>query len=113
MLIPCVLVVKDDSLSKRAVVSLAHHGFDLDVVISEAADLEEFTEDVFQIQPDVVLLGKSMPMAGDEVLSHLLMKHQKLRLIVVSDDSNWMCVFKREDRLLTDLNDLAFAISCA
>lgn len=113
MKLPCILVMKEDSLLKRAIVSLAQTGCDLDVVVSEANGLDEFTDDVFQIQPDAVLLGESMPMARREALSHLLMVHPRLRLIVVSEDSNWMHIFKKEDRLLTGLNDLALAITCA
>jgi len=68
---------------------------------------------IAQIQPDVVFLGESMPMVGNEALSHLLTDHRKIRVIVVSEDGNWLHVFKKEDKLLTGLNDLAVAITSA
>jgi chemotaxis response regulator CheB len=109
---PCVLVMKNDSLLKRAVVSLVISGCELDVVVSEAADFHELTGDVAKLQPDIVLLGESMPWAAKESLSNLLMTCTRLKVIVASEDSNWLHVFNKEDKLLTGLNDLISVINC-
>ena len=110
---PCIMVMKTDSLLKRALVSLAQTGYDVDVVVSEAMGCEEFSEEIGEIQPGVVLLGESMPMAGNEALSHLFANHQKIRVIIVSEDSNWLHIIQKEDKLLTGLDDLAVAIASA
>jgi hypothetical protein len=66
--------------------------------------------DVSKIQPNVVLFSESQPMAAKESLAQLLIGHPRLRIVVVSVDSNWLHIFNKEDMLLTSLDDLLAVI---
>ena len=82
----------------------------MEIVVSEAVDISEFAMDVAKISPDAVLFSESHPMAAKETLTQLLVYHPKLRVVVVSVNSNWLHVFSKEDVLLTRLDDLLAVI---
>ena len=110
---PCILVLKADVLVKRAFASLMTSGADFEVVVSEAIDIPELADDISKTKPDVVFLSISIPLAKTDSLSQLLIRHPGLRVVVVSDDSNWLHIFKHEDKLLTCLDDLLLVINSA
>ena len=76
------------------------------MVTSNANDLETLINEISNIKPDVILLGESLPFAAKDTLAHLLMCFPELRVIVVSEDTNWLHVFHKKDVLLTRLSDL-------
>ena len=51
-----VLVLKSDILLKRAVLSLMNLEKELEIVISEAIDVNKLAMDISKINPDVILL---------------------------------------------------------
>lgn len=103
---PCVLVMNQDVLIKRAFASLLDSGKVLDVVVSEAKDEWELTDDIDKTKPDVLCFSGSIPLVKMDSLPHLLMRHAGLKVIIVSEESNWLHMFKHEDRLVTSLQDL-------
>ena len=107
---PCVLVMKTDVLLKRAVISLMDLEQELEIVVSDAIDIPDLALDVSKINPEVILFSESHPVAAKETLAQLLFSHPKLRVVVVSEDSNWLHVFDKEDKLMTSLNDLLAVI---
>ena len=108
---PCVLVVEADVLLKRAFASLLTLGGDLEIVISEARNIQELLDDISKTKPSAVLFSESIPFSRMDSLSQLLMIHPMPKVIVVSEDSNWIHIFSQEDRLITDLSDLLFVIN--
>ena len=102
----CVLVMKTDVLLKRTVVSLMNLEKELEIVVSEAVNITDLAMDVSKINPNVVLFSESQPMAAKESL----ITYPKLRIIVVSVDSNWLYIYDKEDMLLTNLDDLLTVI---
>jgi len=110
---PCVLVMKGDVLLKRAFVSLMILGGEFEVVVSEAIDVLELADDISKTKPDVVFFSVSIPWARIDCLSQLLIRYPGLKVIVVSEDSNWLHIFKHEDQLLTSLDDLLLIINSA
>jgi DNA-binding NarL/FixJ family response regulator len=103
---PCVLVMETDSLLKRAFVSvLQDTTAELLVCFSQAGDVWSLIAEISKINPDIVLFGESMPLSANESLSQIVSVYPALRLIVVSEQSNWLHIFQREDKLLTSLPD--------
>ena len=106
----CILVHKSDVLLKRAVLSLMNLEKELEIVVSEAVDINELATDVSKINPNVVLFSESQPMAAKEALMQLLVSHPKIRVVIVSVNSNWLHIYDKEDKLLTRLEDLLTVI---
>jgi DNA-binding NarL/FixJ family response regulator len=107
---PCVLVADADVLLKRAFASLLTLGSDLEIVVSEAKDVQDLLDDISKTKPDAVLFSESIPFSHMDSLSHLLTIHPMPKVIIVSEDSNWIHIFSQEDRLVTDLSDLLSVI---
>jgi len=103
----CVLVMKNDWLMKRALEGILQSvGDGLKVCISEASGVSGVSAEISQVQAGVILLGEYMPLAEDAAIMQLLAAHAKLRVIVVSEQSNWLHIFCKEDRLLAGLPEL-------
>jgi DNA-binding NarL/FixJ family response regulator len=103
---PCVLVMSTDILMKRALARLLNLGSDVEIVVSEAGDIEDLMDDIYKTGPDVVLFSESIPFSQRESLTQLLMLRPTLRLIVASEETNLLNIFSREERAVTELNDL-------
>lgn len=110
---PCVLVMNTDVLLKRAFASLLTLGGNVEIVVSEAEDLQDLINDIYKTNPDAVLFSESIPFSRQESLTQLLMLHPSRKLIVVSEESNLLNVFSREERLVTELGDLLTFINAA
>lgn len=105
--ITCVLAMQQHSLMNQALItallsSIPEHK----VVTSTANGLETLITEISELKPDVVLLGEATPLAAKDTLAHLLMCFPELRVIVVSEDTNWLHVFHKKDMLLTRQSDL-------
>jgi chemotaxis response regulator CheB len=99
--------MRQDSLLNRALASiLMSSKSDLKIVTSEAKDVGGLIAEVANLKPDFVILGESMPIAAKDMLGHLLMSYSELRVIVVSEDTNWIHVFQKRDVLMTRWADL-------
>jgi chemotaxis response regulator CheB len=111
--ITCVLAMQQHSLMNQALInallsSIPEHK----VITSTANSLEALITEISELKPDVVLLGESMPLAAKDTLAHLLMCFPELRVIVVSEDTNWLHVFHKKDLLLTRQSDLLDIVYC-
>ena len=101
---PCVLVMKNDWLMKRALSSvLQDDETDFQVCISEAIEVNELRAEIMRLNAGVVFIGETTSLAANGCISQLLTAQPNLKVIVVSEDSNWVHIFRREDRLLGSL----------
>lgn len=103
----CILALQEHSLMNQALInallsSIPEHK----VITSTANGLETLITEIEELKPDVVLLGEAMPLAAKDILAHLLMCFPELRVIVVSEDTNWLHIFHKRDLLLTRQSDL-------
>ena len=105
-----ILVLKSDVMLKRAVLSLMNLEKELEIVISEAVDINKLATDISKINPNVVLLSESQHLAAKEVVTQLMVSHPKIRIVIVSVNSNWLHIYEKEDKLLTKLEDLLTVI---
>jgi len=105
-----ILVLKSDTLLKRAVVSLMSLEKELEIVISEAVDINKLAIDISKIKPNVVLFSESQPLAAKETVAKLLVSHPTIRIVIVSVNSNWLHIYDKEDKLLVKLEDLLTVI---
>jgi hypothetical protein len=109
---PSVLLMEKDSLWNRALTDLVTaSGSKINLIVSQASGMEDLLVEISLNEVSVVLLGESMPPAAKDSLAQLLMAHPKLRVIVISEDSNWLYIFQKEDFLLTGLADLLNVIN--
>ena len=105
--VTCILAIQQYSLMNHALVSALRSSFPAhEMVTTNASDLESLITEISHLKPVVVLLGESMPLAAKDTLAHLLMCFPELRVIVVSEDTNWLHVFHKKDMLLTRQSDL-------
>jgi len=104
---PCVLAVQQDSLLDRALTGILKKSqSDLRVITFKANDVSGLIAETLGQKPDMVLLGESMALAAEDALFQLLMSFPSLRVIVVSDDTNWLHIFQKKDKLMTRQSDL-------
>jgi DNA-binding NarL/FixJ family response regulator len=103
----CILAIQQNSLMNHALANALQSAIPAhEVVTTNANDLESLITEIAHIKPLAVLLGESMPLAAKDTLAHLLMCFPELRVIVVSEDTNWLHVFHKKDVLLTRQSDL-------
>jgi chemotaxis response regulator CheB len=107
----CVLVTKQDSMLNRALNDLLQSSdCKLKVIKSGAVDVNGLITETSQVKPDIVILGESTPLARMDVLGNLLMSYPKMRVVVVSEESNWLHIFDKKDTLMTGHADLLDAL---
>lgn len=74
-------------------------GDELEVCVSDADELPTLSADISRLQPGVLFLRESMPMAANYAVTALLAAHASLRVIIVSEQTNWLQIFSREQSL--------------
>jgi hypothetical protein len=105
--ITCLLAIPIDSLLYRALASLLPSPrSELNLVTSTANDLPGLVGEISDLKPDMVILAESTPLAAKDMLGRLLMSHTELRVVVVSEDTNWLSVFHKKDMEMTSQADL-------
>jgi hypothetical protein len=108
---PCLLIVEHDVLMSRALPSILRDTpAALKVFISHASDVQALIADITAVGADVILIGESMVFASGEPLAQVLTMCPKMRVIVADEESNWVHIFGKEDRLLAQLADLVSVI---
>jgi hypothetical protein len=111
---PCVLIMRRDSLWSRVLEGPGiRPDLEIKLVIGETTTVQDLLKEIYLYDVDLVLISESMPPAQKENLAELLMVCPKLRVIVASEDSNWVHIFRKEDVLLGHLNDLLDLINSA
>ncbi|MGA2502733.1 MAG: hypothetical protein ABSG01_01430 [Anaerolineales bacterium] len=107
----CVLVTKQDSMLNRALTDLLQSSnCELRIITSGANDVHGLIAETSKVKPDIVILGESTPLARMDVLGNLLMSYPKMRVVVVSEESNWLHIFDKKDKLMTRNADLLDAL---
>ena len=107
---PCVLAVLTASLFTVAVTSLLAAEPSLRVVASEATSFADLLREINCLDPDVILLEESMLLTTNTSLIDLMNTYSELRVIVVSENNNWLQVFRKKTQLITSAADLIEAI---
>ena len=103
----CVLVTQQPEVLDQALANLLRgSAFTHDVITSAAHNLEELMTEISGLLPNVIVLGEATPLAARDTLGPLLMAYAELRVIVVSQDTNWLHVFHKKDLLMTQQSDL-------
>jgi hypothetical protein len=105
--ITCLLAIPNNSLLDRALGSIILNGDpEIKVITSAARTLAELIVEISDLTVDIVILGESTPLAAKDSLVSLLMSFTELRVVVVSEDTNWLHIFHKKDSLMTRQADL-------
>ena len=102
----CVLVLSSDAVLKRVVAGLMLREENLDVVVSEAEDMNTLEADILKTRPDALLLNDTLALAARDPLISLLARHPRLKILLVRMGSNRIHIVGQEDVLLTSFDDL-------
>jgi chemotaxis response regulator CheB len=103
----CVLVTKQDSMINRALTDLLQSSdCELKIITSGANDVHALIAETSKLKPDIVILGESSPLARMDVLGNLLMSYPEMRVVVVSEETNWLHIFDKKDKLMARNSDL-------
>jgi DNA-binding NarL/FixJ family response regulator len=103
--------MKNDWLTKRALFSILQDAqTDLMVCLSEASEVNELDAEIERLRAEVVFIGESTPMASNGNITQLLRTRPNLKVIVVSEQSNWVHIFRRDDILLGSLPEFMHLI---
>ncbi len=108
MSIPSVLVMKQDSLLNSALTDvLKNSKCELKVITSGVNDVKSLIAGNLRAEtrycPDWRIHAVG---AGKMCLGHLLMSNPELQVIIVSEDTNWVHIFHKKDKLMTRQTDL-------
>jgi DNA-binding NarL/FixJ family response regulator len=110
----CVLVTKQDSMLNRALTDLLQSSeCELKIITSGANDVHGLIAETSKVKPDIVILGESTPLARMDVLGNLLMSYPQMRVVVVSEESNWLHIFDKKDKLMAQNSDLLDVLCAA
>jgi hypothetical protein len=91
----------------RALTDLLHGSeCELKIITSGANDVHGLIAETSKVKPDIVILGESTPLARMDVLGNLLMSYPQMRVVVVSEESNWLHIFDKKDKLMAQNSDL-------
>ncbi len=111
MSITCLLAIPNNSLLDRALESIISSGnSEIKLITSAAKNLTELVDEISDLGANIVILAESLPLAAKDTLVSLLMSFTELRVIVVSEDTNWLHVFHKRDMLMNRQADFKDAI---
>jgi chemotaxis response regulator CheB len=108
-----VLVMAKNSLLNSVLTDLLSKHAELFVMAGEAVDVESLMDEITHFAPEVVLMGQSIPLASTQSLSRVMALRPGLRVILVSEDTNWLHIYHKEDVLLTCADDFYQAVQSA
>ncbi len=111
MTLTCLLVVASNTVLDRALANvITSGGSEIKLVNSSARTLGELVTEISDLKVELVILSESTPLFTKESLISLLMSFTELRVVVVSEDTNWLHVFQKKDTLLTQQSDLKASV---
>jgi chemotaxis response regulator CheB len=102
----CILIVVTNTLLKQAMTNLIVDQSDVTVVTRGINTIQELTDEIDRHSPDVVLLAEGTFLSSSKALETLLARYPALRAIVVSEASNWLHVFDKDEVQMTQAADL-------
>ena len=77
---------------------------------STALDVRDFLNEVTHLDPDIILLEESSPLSTNSPLVHVLIAKPGRRLIMISQEHNWIYVVHWENFHLSSASDLVNTI---
>jgi hypothetical protein len=109
----CILVIEEGSVINRALENImADSKNEFTVVAYNARNVRELLSKSSLINPDVFFLGESTKLAAKNTLGYLLMNFPNVKVVIVSEGSNYLHVISKRDTLLTQRFDLIDAVLC-
>ena len=108
---PCVLIVDCGSILVNAFESLSEGGMKFATTVSHSRTLADLFFEISTVNPDCVIMCESMPLTSQEALGNLIMTYPRLRVVIVSEDSNVLMLLSKVDIRLNQLSDLFNIIS--
>ena len=102
----CILIVVTNTLLKQAMTNLLVNHSDMTVITRGIDTVQELVDEIARHTPEVVVLAEGTLLASADTLVSLLMLYPGLRVIVLSEESNWLHVFSKEEVLMTQAADL-------
>lgn len=113
MKISKVLILQENSLLAQALVSIFRGSGDsqFSIVSSSAKDFQNLVLDISELDPDYILFEESAPLVLKNMLVDLLTIYPSLRVIVISENSNWLHIYQKKNMLLTSPEDLLTMLS--
>ena len=106
-----VIAIQKNSLLSDGLSSLLNSVSTHKLVHTSAQNAEDLSNEIFRLKPDVILLAENSQLVNSESLSGILFAHPKLRIVVVSENSNWLQIFYKKEVLLTQFSDLLAVIN--
>ena len=108
----CFLAGRSDSLFKNLIATLLNDLIDdIDLHESHSEDLEGLLNEISETEPTLILLDDSSPFSGESPLVRILIHKPNLPVIVISENSNFMHIVRRETKIVSSSSDLVKALS--
>jgi hypothetical protein len=106
----CVLTLEEDSIWNKVLSSLElENGATL--ILCKVASLPELISEIDRNKAEMVLFRETNPLAEEKSLVHLMSIYPRLRIVVASELSNWLSVFKKDEIQITSFSDLVHLIN--
>ncbi len=106
-----VLVMKQNSLLNQALTALLKRAdCEFQVIKSRANEPTSLIAETSKLKPDIVILGEANSLAREDTVGHLLILNEKIKVVIVSEDTNWIHIFHKKDMLMTQQTDLLDAL---
>ncbi len=105
-----VLIVENQLLLGAGVQSLLTGEADLEVIGISPVNQAELVQEIRRFRPDVVVIDKVTHLADANKLVAFLKTHPKLRVVVVSASDNMVCVYNKQQVLVSQATDLIHLI---
>jgi hypothetical protein len=105
----CVLTSEEDSIWNKVLSSLElENGPTL--ILCKVASLPELITEIDRNNIEMILIRDTNPLAEEKPLVHLMSIYPRLRVVVASELSNLMRVYKKDEIQLTSFNDLVHLV---
>ncbi len=101
-----VLVVETHILIGAGIHSFLAGETDLEVTGISPGDQAELAREIRRLRPDIVVLDEDSRLADPTALLVSLKDYPKLRLVVVSANDNWVCIYNKQQVLTRRASDL-------
>jgi len=103
--INCLLIIENDSPLNFALDMLLVPGSEINVVKSNAVDLQGVVDEISNLKSQVVILEDSATPTRKNSLANLLMSNPELKIIVVLKDSNYVHIFRKDEILIENASE--------
>ena len=100
-----VLVIHGSSPFLAGVEHLLSHENDMNTFGIASTDLNEITQEIERLNPDVIIAEEKMPWLGSQKMFSLLTMITKLRVVVVINTENRLEVYEKKEIFIDRLAD--------